>query len=89
MLRDQMVGLGVSLVLGGIAVTVLYEVLHRFPRAWPVLGAAVTTGFVVVGALIAPVFIAPLFNRYTLLADARIREPRRVLEERHGGNVPR
>jgi STE24 endopeptidase len=74
-MRDQMVALGVSLVLGGIAVTVLYEVLHRFPRAWPALGAAVTTGFVVIGALIAPVFIAPLFNRYTLLADARIREP--------------
>ncbi len=49
--------------------------LHRFPRAWPALGAAVTTGFIVVGALIAPIFIAPLFNRYTLLADARIREP--------------
>jgi len=74
-MRDEAVGLAVSLVLGGIAVTVLYEVLHRFPRAWPALGAAVTTAFVVVGALIAPVFIAPLFNRYTLLADARIREP--------------
>jgi STE24 endopeptidase len=74
-MRDQLVGLAVSLVLGGIAVTVLYQVLHRFPRAWPALGAAVTVGFLVVGALIAPVFIAPLFNRYTLLADARIREP--------------
>jgi STE24 endopeptidase len=74
-MRDQMVALGVSLVLGGIAVAVLYEVLHRFPRAWPTLGAAVTTGFIVIGALIAPVFIAPLFNRYTLLTDARIREP--------------
>jgi STE24 endopeptidase len=74
-LRDQLVALAVSLVLGGIAVTVLYEVLHRFPRAWPALGAAVTMAFLLVGALIAPVFIAPLFNRYTLLADARIREP--------------
>jgi Zn-dependent protease with chaperone function len=74
-MRDQLVGLAVSLVLGGIAVTVLYGVLHRFPRAWPALGAAVATGFVVIGALIFPVFIAPLFNRYTLLDDARIRAP--------------
>jgi STE24 endopeptidase len=74
-MRDQVVALGVSLVLGGIAVAVLYEVLHRFPRAWPTLGAAVTTGFIVIGALIAPIFIAPLFNRYTLLTDARIRDP--------------
>ena len=28
-----------------------------------------------IGALISPVFIAPLFNKYTLLTDARIREP--------------
>jgi STE24 endopeptidase len=74
-MRDQVVGLGVSLVLGGIAVTILYEVLHRFPRGWPALGAAVTTGFVVIGALIFPIFIAPLFNQYTLLTDARVREP--------------
>ncbi len=30
---------------------------------------------IVLGALIAPVFIAPLLNRYTPLTDARIRDP--------------
>jgi STE24 endopeptidase len=84
-LRDQAVALGVSLVLGGLAVAVLYEVLRRFPRGWPALGAAVTTLFLVIGALIAPVFIAPLFNRYTLLADARIREP--ILRMAHANGI--
>ena len=84
-LRDQAVGLAVSLVLGGIAVAVLYQVLHRFPRSWPALGAAVTMGFVVIGALIAPVFIAPLFNRYTLLADPRIRDP--ILRLAHANGI--
>ena len=83
-MRDQAVGLGVTLVLGGIAVAVLYQVLHRFPRAWPALGAAVTMAFVVIGALIAPVFIAPLFNRYTLLQDARIRDPILRLAQANG-----
>jgi STE24 endopeptidase len=84
-LRDQLVGLGVSLVLGGIAVAVLYEVLRRFPTGWPALGAAVATAFVVIGALIAPVFIAPLFNRYTLLTDARVREP--ILRMAHANGI--
>jgi STE24 endopeptidase len=84
-MRDQLVGLAVSLVLGGIAVTVLYEVLRRFPRRWPALGAAVTMAFVVIGALIAPVFIAPLFNRYTLLTDPSIREP--ILRLAHANGI--
>jgi STE24 endopeptidase len=74
-LRDQLVGLAVSLVLGGAAIVVLYAVLRRLPRSWPVWGAAVSSAFVVLGALIGPVFIAPLFNRYTPLADEHIREP--------------
>ena len=84
-MRDQLVALGVTLVLGGLAVAVLYEVLRRFPRAWPALGAAVSLVFVVIGALIAPVFIAPLFNRYTLLTDARIREP--ILRMAHANGI--
>lgn len=84
-LRDQLVGLAVSLVLGGIAVAVLYEVLRRFPRAWPALGAGVTLAFVVISALIAPVFIAPLFNRYSVLDDARIRDP--ILGMAHANGI--
>ncbi|HUR93186.1 MAG TPA: M48 family metallopeptidase [Gemmatimonadales bacterium] len=84
-LRDQAVGLGVSLVLGGIATTALYEVLRRFPRAWPALGAGVTMAFVVLGALITPVFIAPLFNRYSLLADPRVRDP--ILRLAHANGI--
>ncbi|HET8624086.1 MAG TPA: M48 family metallopeptidase [Gemmatimonadales bacterium] len=74
-MRDQLVGLGVSIVLGGIAVATLYAVLRRLPRTWPVWGAAVSIAFLVAAALIGPVFIAPLFNKYTPLEDPRIRDP--------------
>lgn len=84
-LRDQAVALAVTLILGGLAVVVLYEVLRRFPRAWPALGGAVSILFVVIGALIAPVFIAPLFNRYTLLTDASIRDP--ILRLAHANGI--
>jgi STE24 endopeptidase len=84
-MRDQVVALGVSLVLGGVAAAALYEVLRRFPRAWPSLGVAVTMAFVVVAGLIGPVLIAPLFNRYTLLDDVRIRDP--ILRLAHANGI--
>jgi Zn-dependent protease with chaperone function len=85
-LRDQLVALAVSLVLGGAAIVVLYAVLRRLPRSWPVWGAAVSSGFIVLGALIGPVFIAPLFNRYTPLADEHIRQP--ILRLARANGVP-
>jgi Zn-dependent protease with chaperone function len=88
-MRDQLVGLAVSLVLGGIVVATLYAVLRRFPRAWPALGAGTLMVFVILGTLIAPVFIAPLFNRYTLLTDARIRDPILRLARANGIAVDR
>ena len=84
-LRDQVVGLGVSLVLGGLAMPVLYAVLRRFPRGWPVVGSIVSMLFLVVAVVIAPVFIAPLFNRFTPLEDARIRDP--ILRLAHANGI--
>jgi STE24 endopeptidase len=88
-MRDQLVGLAVTLVLGGLLVVALYGVLRRFPRAWPVLGAGTMVVFVILGTLIFPVFIAPLFNRYTLLTDARVREPILRLARANGITVDR
>jgi STE24 endopeptidase len=74
-LRDRVVALAVSVALGGAAIATLYAVFRRLPRSWPVWGSVVAIAFLVLAALIAPVFIAPLFNRYTPLADTRVREP--------------
>jgi Zn-dependent protease with chaperone function len=84
-LRDQVVGLAVTLVLGGLALPVLYWVLRRFPHGWTAIGSAVSVALLVLGAAIAPVFIAPLFNRYTLLSDARIRDP--ILRMAHANGI--
>ena len=84
-LRDQAVGLAVTLVFGGVAVPVLYWVLRRFPRGWTAIGSAVSMAFLVFAAVIAPVFVAPLFNRYTPLTDARIRDP--ILRLAHANGI--
>ena len=64
-----------GIFLGGILIVALYGVARKFPRTWNVWGAAVGIFFIVIGILIAPVFIVPLFNKVTPLTDARIRDP--------------
>jgi STE24 endopeptidase len=88
-LRDQAVGLGISIVLGGAAVTALYGVLKRYPRTWPAIGSIVGVAFLVFASVIAPVFLEPLFNRFTPLTDVRIRDPILRLAHANGITVDR
>ncbi|OLC55863.1 MAG: hypothetical protein AUH92_01240 [Acidobacteria bacterium 13_1_40CM_4_69_4] len=73
-LGDQGKALAVNIVLGAILFPVLYGVLRRV-RTWWLWGALVATVFVMFVLLIAPVYILPLFNRYTRLQDESIRGP--------------
>jgi STE24 endopeptidase len=68
-LADQAKGLGVGLVLGALFVTALYGVVRRLARTWALWGAVTMVALLVFALLIGPVFIAPLFNKYTRLAD--------------------
>lgn len=83
---DQAKGLAISLVLGGLAVVTLYGVVRRLPRTWHVWGAAVGIAFLIIGTLITPVFITPIFNKVTPLTDARVREP--VLSLARANGIP-
>jgi len=69
---DQMKGLGVGLVLGGLLAMLLFGVVRRFPRTWWVWGAVVTTVFFIFTVLISPVYIVPIFNKVTRLNDPKI-----------------
>ncbi len=71
--RDAAVGLGVSVILGGLFMVLLYWVFRKAPRTWWIWGTAVSLVGLVFVALIGPVFIAPLFNKYTPLAEGPIK----------------
>jgi STE24 endopeptidase len=73
-LGDQLKGLGLALVFGSLIVAALYAVFRRAPRTWWLWGAVLVLVFLVFGALIAPVFILPLFNTYTELEAPALRE---------------
>ena len=85
-LGDQLKGLAIGIVFGSIFVSVIFGVLRRAPRTWWIWGSAVAILFQMLAALIAPVFIAPLFNKYTKLADPRIRDP--ILSMARANGIP-
>ena len=89
-MADQLKGFGVALVLGALAVMLLYGVLRRVGRSWWLWAAGVVIAFSAFVAVIAPVFIFPIFNTYTPLTDARVRDPILSLARANGipaGNV--
>ncbi len=66
--------LGVSLVLGSLAIAGVYAVVRRVGRRWVVWATGVTAAFLVVMIVISPVFIRPLFNDYHPLAAGPLRD---------------
>ena len=81
---DQFKSLGLGIVLGGLVVVALFGIVRRLPRTWHIWGAMAATAFLLMAALIFPVFIAPMFNKYTILADAHIRDPILSLARQNG-----
>jgi len=83
---DQLKDLGVNLVLGGLLAMLLFGVVRRLPRTWWIWGAVVTTLFLIFAALIAPVYIIPIFNKVTRLDDPKMVDP--ILSMARANGIP-
>jgi STE24 endopeptidase len=85
-LGDFLKGLVVALVLGSIALIPIFALVRRRGERWHLYASAVMVAFMAVVIVIAPVFIAPIFNRYTLLTDAKVRDP--ILRLARANGIP-
>ena len=85
-MRDQVVALAVVLVLGAILMVPLFGLVRRLGKNWWVWGAVLMIVFAAFVSLIAPVYIAPLFNQYKKLEDARIKDP--ILQMARANGIP-
>ena len=65
-IRDWAVGVGVSAVIVAFTGALFLRALARF-RTWPAIAAAGGAVLIIFGSAIFPLFIAPLFNKFTPL----------------------
>jgi hypothetical protein len=66
---DSLTTLAVTCVAGGLFLWVPYLLLRKSPRRWWLYTAAAAIPFIVVANLVAPIWIAPLFNRFEPMHD--------------------
>ena len=83
---DQVKGLGLGVLLGGVAMVALFGVVRRLPRTWWIWGAVVSIVLVVFMIMIVPVFIVPTFNKVTRLDDPRVTTP--ILAMARANGIP-
>ena len=84
--REQLIGLGITLIGGTIFFIVLYAVFRRAPKTWWIWGTGVAVVFSFFLLFIAPVFIEPLFNTYKPLTKPEISEP--ILAMARANEIP-
>ncbi|MFL6514172.1 MAG: M48 family metallopeptidase [Chthoniobacterales bacterium] len=85
-LAERMKDLIVTLIGLPIALIILYAVLRKTPRTWWLWATVVVTCFQFFGAFIAPLYIEPLYNKYTPLTDATVRDP--ILTMARANQIP-
>jgi STE24 endopeptidase len=85
-MRDQLVGLAVGVVLGAILMVPLFGLVRRLGKTWWVWGAVLMIVFFAFVSLIAPVYIAPLFNKYKSLEDVRVKDS--ILRMARANGIP-
>lgn len=85
-MRDQIVALAVGALIGGIAVIALYWVVRRLGKNWWLWGALASIVFQAIIVLIAPVYIAPLFNDFKKLENPKIKDP--ILSLARANGIP-
>jgi STE24 endopeptidase len=84
--KEQLVALVLGALLGALLVIPLFELVRRLGSKWWVYGAVVSILFLTFVSLIGPVYLAPLFNKYTKLQDARIKDP--ILSMARANGIP-
>jgi STE24 endopeptidase len=83
---EHLMQMGITTVVSAIGVALLYAVFRRTGERWWMWGTAVGVGLMMVGLLVVPVWIEPLFNTYKPVSDPVVKAA--VLQLAQADGVP-
>jgi len=86
-LWDEAKGFLIGLLLGGVAIEVLYFILRQFPEHWWLIAWAAFMGLFVLMAQLAPVMLFPIFYKFEPLQDEDLKSRLVRLGESAGTKV--
>ena len=84
--REQMMREAIGVVFGALVLWAIYGLLRRTGRAWPLWGGAVVAAFAGVGLLLAPLYIEPIFNKFTPAPAGPVRDT--IVQMARANGVP-
>lgn len=73
-LTEALIGAAISVVVSSLLLVVIYALIRRTRRLWWAWGAAVTALFIVIGLVVSPILIEPIFNTYTPAPNGPVRD---------------
>lgn len=73
-LTENLMGTAISLVFTSLFLALLYLLIRRARRLWWLWAGGLTACFIIFGMLLAPVYIEPLFNKYTPAPPGPVRD---------------
>ena len=84
--QEEMISLALMVVFGSLILMLLYIAIRKTGKNWWLWGAGICISFAAFGAFIAPVFLAPLFNKYEPLAEGQLKHE--ILSMARANSIP-
>ena len=73
-LTENLIGTLIGAVFSGLFLMALYALIRRAPKTWWAWSGGLAAAFVGLSMVLAPVFIEPIFNKYTPAPPGEVRD---------------